>query len=438
MRTRTKATLFGAVSLLAVAGISCAFAVPANADPTFPNPTTESQEVALVGVGSDTIQDLFTGLTQSVTDNSGSQVFASYDATGTATITTRVLGQTFTRPNGSGPGLTALKSAVAGSTTPDGSTNVVLHGSDVQFARSSSYNNTTLSSSGRYAQIPIAVDAVTYATSGSVTTQVPSGITEGSAPAAAAGTIASPDALTLDNIFNGDGYLSGVIGGTTYQFYSGTGASSTPATWPKLDVFLPQEGSGTRKFWYTALDLGYAETVLPPGVLDTYIPAGTSTPVTNEEHDGSAIQSDPLGIEPFSIAQWSAQSHAASILNVYGFNEVDRRHGVLLNSVGSVAPTVGGAPGIGTLNTAFPISRPVFVDVEVAQLKINPLLEAVFVNDSNFAASSTIYNAMNPLDQTTSVITDFGFAKIPSGGFSTPVYGSVVFKQGDVQDYRFN
>ena len=423
MRTRMKTTLFGAVSLIAAVGISCTAGIAANADPKYPNPTSESQEVALVGVGSDTIQDLFSGLTQSVLDTGGNQVFASYDATGSATITTRVLGQTFTRPNGSGAGLVALRSAVAGSTVPDGTANVVLHGSDVQFARSSSYN-TPLAAGGRYTQIPIAVDAVTYATSGSTTSLVPSGIAEGGTPSAAAGTIAAPDPLTLSNIFNGDGYLSGVIGGTTYQFYSGTGASSNQAAWPKLDVFLPQEGSGTRKFWYTALTLGYAEATLPPGVLDTYIPSGTSTPVTNEEHDGSAIQSDAYGIEPFSIAQWTAQSHAANINTVYG---------VLLNSVGSVAPTVGGV-----LNTAFPISRPVFVDLEYAQLKINPLLEAVFVSDSNFAASSTIYNATNPLDQSTNVITDFGFAKIPAAGFSTPVYGSVVFKQGDATDYRFN
>jgi len=427
MRTRTKTTLFGAVSLLAAAGITGAFAVPANADPTNPNPTSESQEVALVGVGSDTIQDLFTGLTQSVLDSGSNQVFASYDATGSAIINTRVLGQPFTRPNGSGPGLTALKSAVAGSVVPDGTSSVVLHGSDVQFSRSSSYNNTTLSSTGRYAQIPIAVDAVTYATSGTTTSRVPSGIAEGGTPSSAAGTIAAPDALTLSNIFDGNGYLSGVIGGTTYQFFSGAGASSNQTSWPKLDVFVPQSGSGTRNFWYTALTLG-TNTVLPAGVLDTYN-GGT----VNEEHDGSAIQSDALGIEPFSIAQWTAQSRASTINGIYGTSITDRRHGVLLNNVGSVAPTVSGG-----LNTAFPISRPVFVDVEFAQLKINPLLEAVFVNDSNFAASSTIYNAMNPLDQSTNVITDFGFAKIPAAGFSTPVYGSVVFKQGDAQDYRFN
>jgi hypothetical protein len=427
MRIRMKAALVSTVSLIAAVGMSCAVAIPANADPTSPNPTSESGEVALVGVGSDTIQDLFTGLTQSVTDKSGNQVFASYDATGSAQIKTRVLGQQFDRPNGSGPGLNALKSAAVGSTVPDNGANVVLHGSDVQFSRSSSYNSTTLASGGRYAQIPIAVDAVTYATSGSVTTKVPSGIAQGGTPSTATGTTAAPDPLTLSNIFGGKGYLSGVVNGTTYQFYSGAGASSDQANWPKLDVFVPQSGSGTRNFWYTALTLG-SNTALPAGVLDTYN-GGT----TNEEHDGSAIQSDAYGIEPFSIAQWTAQSHTGTINSSYGTNITDRRHGVLLNSVGSVAPTVSGA-----LNTAFPISRPVFVDVEFAQLKINPLLQAVFVSNSNFAASGSIYDAVNPVNQTTPVITDFGFAKIPAAGFSTPVYGAVVFKQGDAADYRFN
>jgi hypothetical protein len=432
MRTRTKTTLFGAVSLIAAAGLTGAIALPANADPTFPNPANESQELALVGVGSDTIQDLFSGLTQAVTDGSNNQVFASYDATGTPQIKTRVLGQQFDRPNGSGAGLTALKSAAVGATGVNNSVTgtpvpVVLRGSDVQFARSSSYNSSTLATNGRYAQIPIAVDAVTYATSGTTTSHIPSGIPEGGTPSAGLGTIASPDPLTLSNIFDGKGYLSGAVGGTSYQFFSGSGASSDQVNWPKLDAYVPQLNSGTRNFWFQALTLG-APGTLPNGVLDTYN-GGT----TNEEHDGSAIQSDPLGIEPFSIAQWTAQSNSANINGIYGTAITDRRHGVLLNSVGSVAPTVSGK-----LNTAFPISRPVFVDVEFAQLKINPLLEAVFVNDSNFAANSTIYNATNPLDGTTSVITDFGFAKIPAGGFTTPVYSGVTFKQGDAQDYRFN
>ena len=43
-----------------------------------------------------------------------------------------------------------------------------------------------------------------------------------------------------------------------------------------------------------------------------------------------------------------------------------------------------------------------------------------------------------PAQRSLNLLTDFGFAKIPAAGFSTPVYGSVVFKQGDATDYRFN
>jgi ABC-type phosphate transport system substrate-binding protein len=429
MRTRTKATLLSAVSLIAAAGLTGAIALPANADPTNPNPTNENQEVALVGVGSDTIQDLFSGLTQSVTDGSGNQVFASYDATGSAQIKTRVLGQQFDRPNGSGPGLIALRSAVQGlANQPDNGTNVALHGSDVQFSRSSSF--TAIAAGGRYSEIPIAVDAMSYATNGGAGgTHIPSGIVAGGTPTAAPGTTGSPDPLTLSNIFAGNGYISGVVSGTTYQFYSGTGASSDQTNWPKLDVYVPQSGSGTYKFWVQALGL----PAIQNGVLNQF------NGVPNEEHDGTAIDGDPYGILPFSIAQWIAQSTAtvaSTGLNaVYHTSITDRRHNAVLNSVGTVAPTVSGK-----LNTAFPLARPVFVDVEYSQLKINPLLTAVFVNDSNFAANSTIYDAANPKNQRTNVITDFGFAKIPAAGFTPTVagYGGTTFFAGDATDYRFN
>jgi len=433
MRNGFKATLVSGAALLTAFGVATAVAVPANADPANPNPTKESQELALVGVGSDTIQDLFTGLSRVVTDGTaGTPVIASYDATGSAQIKTRVLGQEFDRPNGSGPGRDALKSAVAGSTVKDNGANVVLHGSDVQFARSSSFNNgSALSDSGRYAQIPIAVDAVTYATNGGTNgTKIPSGIPEGGSPAASDGTTAAPAALTLANIFGGKGYLSGTVGGTTYKFYSGTGASSDQTNWPKLDVFVPQSGSGTRNFWYQALNLG-TNTALPNGVLDQF------NGKVNEEHDGTALDGDPLAIEPFSIAQWNAQSTVAALNGKYGTNVTDRRHNAVLNSVADSTGAVVSPTTSGKLNTAFPISRPVFVIVEYAALKINPYLKAAFVSNANFALNKSIYDAVATSGRT-NTITDFGFAKIPAAGFTTPVYPGVTFKQGDADDYRFN
>ncbi|HEY0248446.1 MAG TPA: hypothetical protein VGC45_09310 [Gryllotalpicola sp.] len=439
MRIGTKTSVLGVASLITAVGLACAMAVPANADPIHPNPTTEANETALVGVGSDTIQDLFTGLTQTVLDQSSSNpVFSSYDAVGSAQIKTRVLGQQFDRPNGSGPGLTALRSAVEGGTrtTPNNGANVVLRGSDVQFSRSSSFTTPTVAG-GRYAQIPIAVDAVTYATStrtaGATQTKIPTGIPVGGTPDAATGTTGNPDDITLSNIFAGKGYLSSSVGGTTYKFYSGDLAQSAVASgYTKLDVYVPQSGSGTRNFWYQALGLG-TNTVLAPGVQDHFNGA------VNEEHDGTAVGNDPVGIEPFSIAQFNAQSNIAEINGDYGTSVVDRRHGVVLNAVADGSNTVvQPTTGAGVLNTAFPISRPVFVNVEYAQLKINPYLEGAFVDDSNFAVSNSIYDAVNPADFTTSVINDFGFAKIPAAGFTTPVYPGVTFRQGDANDYRFN
>ena len=430
MRIGKRTALLGAVSLLTAVGVSCAIAVPANAEPVSPNPASESLEAPLVGVGSDTIQDLFTGLTHSVSDlTTGKAVFASYDAFGTAAkplsaqITPRVLGSTFDRPGGSGPGLDALRSAVEGGThtVPNNGGTVVLKGSDVQFARSSGAQ--TITPGGRYAQIPIAIDAVTYVTNGGTGgTQVPNGIPLGGAPTGAPGTVASPAPLTLSNIFAGNGYLSD----GTHNFFSGSGNSSD-AGFPKLHVYVPQPGSGTYKFWQPALGL----TALGNGVLQTFNGSPTI------EHDGTPINGDPLAIEPFSIAQWIAQSHAPTLNSQYSTGGViqDRRNNVVLNNVGSVAPTVAGV-----LNTAFPIARPVFVDVEYAQLKINPYLKAAFVDDSSFALTSSIYDAVNPGNFVTSVITDFGFAKIPAGGFTPTTNGvpHVSFKQGDADDYRFN
>jgi ABC-type phosphate transport system substrate-binding protein len=432
VRIAKKATFIGAAALT-TAGVIAGLAVPANADPANPNPTSESQEAPLVGVGSDTIQDLFTGLSAVMGDNwDGTGVIASYDATAPGTtaaslIKPRVLGHQFIRPNGSGAGLTALTAAVdpsdaheVGNSLTDSTSKTFLSGSDVQFARSSDFSTIKTDGGGKYAQIPIAIDAVTYATAS--TSNIPSGIALGDSPQTASSNSASPNALTLKNIFGGRGYLSD----GTHKFYSGSlTQAQIDSGYTKLDVYVPQAGSGTRKFWLKTLE-GITDNTLPDGVTDQF--NGT----TNEEHDGTALQGDPNAIAPFSIAQWIAQSDHASLSGAYGVTVIDRRHGAQLNAIGSSQPTTSGK-----LNTAFPVSRPVFVRVEYSQLKVNPYLKAAFVSDSNNALTSTVYAAANPVTGS-STIEDFGFAKIPSSGYQSPVLGSTVFFAGDADDYRFD
>ncbi|MEJ1230991.1 MAG: hypothetical protein WDM88_10790 [Galbitalea sp.] len=415
MQIKKKRTIIG-VAAVAAAGLAFGLVAPsAFADPTHPNPGSESDEVALVGVGSNTIQDVFTALTHVVKDGSGNEVFASYDATGSAQITPRFEGHTFDRPNGSGPGTLALRSAVnQENTVPDNGGTVTLRSSDVQFARSSTTQ--TPNSTGRYSQIPVAIDGVTYATEGTGS-QIPTDLEVGDDSGAPFTDPGAPGPLNLTNIFNGSGYLQDENTGLTY--WSGAGASPDQTDFPKIDAFVPQSGSGTRNFWLG--QLGLSNAVLGAGVLDTF----GGNPV--EENDGSAVATDPYGIEPFSIASDLAQGHASTLSSNYGISLTDRTHSVQLNDIDSVAPTSGGV-----LNASFPEIRPVFVEVEHAQLLINPLLSSVFHAHISGVSNTDIYNAENPVTHA-NTIADFGFASLGSG----TTIGGVDWIPGATND-RFN
>ncbi|MFE1441513.1 hypothetical protein [Streptomyces sp. NPDC058739] len=165
----------------------------ASADPSGP-----PQYRQLAGVGSDTTQDVMNGLANAITIG-GQKVIGSYDATGSASITTKATGCTLARPNGSGAGRTALVNSL-------GAGNGCL-----DFSRSSSLNLATTANGLTY--VPFAVDAATYAITPS--SVVPRKLTQ----------------ADLTAIYHCD------------PNYVGTG--------PNYDVtpLLPQAGSGTRGFW---------------------------------------------------------------------------------------------------------------------------------------------------------------------------------------------
>ena len=102
-----------------------------------------------------------------------------------------------------------------------------------------------------------------------------------------------------------------------------------------IDLYQPQAGSGTRSFWESANGINYPDA--SPCVHDHIIngalaPANdgnVSVPV--EEHDGTAVSTDPLGFGPFSAAQWIAQHtghnpryHGAVIQPISGVSSVHR------------------------------------------------------------------------------------------------------------------
>ncbi|GAB7103216.1 hypothetical protein JCM4814A_15300 [Streptomyces phaeofaciens JCM 4814] len=250
-RTRSTAAL---VAAAVVAG-GMALASPAYADPT---PAGTFRQ--LVGVGSDTTQDVLNALagdTVNGTSYAGTAVksaagagLASYDAIGSATVQTRSAGPSFTRPNGSGPGRTALSMSLTGDKFPT-ATGVAIPG-QVDFARSSGGPSV---SGSALTYIPFARDAVGVAVRGS-----------------------GLDSLTVAQLH--DVYAAG----STHEVNGQT-----------VHPVLPQSGSGTRKFFLGAI--GLSESTVDTGL-----------PTVQENQANDALTQDGT-LVPFSVGSWIAQSN---------------------------------------------------------------------------------------------------------------------------------
>ncbi|MGW1806438.1 Ig-like domain repeat protein [Streptomyces sp. NPDC002078] len=258
-RTRSTAAL---VAAAAVAG-GLALASPAHADPT-PAGTFRK----LVGVGSDTTQDVLNALAGDTVNNksyadsavksaSGAGI-ASYDAiepgTGSTTsmIQTRSGGPSFLRPNGSGKGRLALSESLTGDKYPDSAGAAIKN--QVDFARSSSGPST---SGTALTYIPFARDAVGVAVKGSAL-----------------------DNLTVDQL---------------HDIYSGT---LTTVNGQAVHPRIPQSGSGTRKFFLSAI--GLTDATLSPDI-----------PTVQENQADSAVEQDG-NLVPFSVGSWIAQNNGVA------------------------------------------------------------------------------------------------------------------------------
>ncbi|MGY5060638.1 substrate-binding domain-containing protein [Streptomyces sp. 900105755] len=142
MNVKSRVRIGAAVGAVAL-GLGALAAPAAYADPTS---ATDYRQLA--GVGSDTTQDVMNALGNAITNSSG-KVIASWNATGSSTITTKGSGScTITRPDGSGAGVTALNTALDGNT------------GCVDFARSSRGPNNTTTTDLTF--IPYAKDAVSW------------------------------------------------------------------------------------------------------------------------------------------------------------------------------------------------------------------------------------------------------------------------------------
>lgn len=418
MQTK-KLRRFGAVTVASaaiVAGV-IGFAAPANADPS-----GAPGFRALNGTGSGTTQDLNNGLASVVTYG-GSLALGSFDATIPSGrdnwIQTRAGGTWIPRPNGSGQGVRALKAAKNAATLrlvrdaaydsladlvpvtttagqnkgSEDTTSAALAANDLQFARSSS--GATWVSGGTYSYIPLALDAVTYATAS--TTSVPTNLTK----------------ADLTAIYSAADNTNVTISTGTYK----VGKPGTSGV--QIVPFIPAAEEGARSLWRSHLLLSGS---FGTAVTDKYTDGSGTHDV--QEDDGSVLSAVSNALVPFSIAQYIAQGNSATLASNYGITVADRRHGAVLRTVNGVATTV-----LGRLNTNFPISRPVFTVVQNAELSSNAALAAVFQG-----SSASAYAALRPGSSSNLVITDFGFGDIRSG----VTIGGNTYTAGDTTSYRAN
>jgi len=351
MLNKTKLRL-GVVAACAVVAVGLGAAAPAIADPT-PAGTIKP----LVGVGSDTTENVVNGLGTVVTN------IGSYDATGSATIQTRTGGPLFNRPNGSGNGQKALSASInlSGTRVWPATTGVDITG-QIDFARSSSAPSGTLVGTD-LTFIPFARDAVSFAVNAS--SDFPRDIALG---AAAQDTI-SPAPFTLRNIYRG-----------TVTNYADANFNTVT-----IRPLLPQTGSGTRNFWVAQL-----------GLTDALITAGgvaTDLGGTVQEHNGTFV-TGAGDIVPFSVAQYIQQGNYASLPTTV----VERRGNIQLGNIGSNKPYQPSTTAQGGLeiNPSFPVNRLVFNVVSTARLTgtsaADVQLQQAFVGSTSqvCSASATI------------------------------------------------
>ena len=272
-----------------------AVAAPAFADPV---------AGGYAAVGSDTLQDSMnaltngtkvTGTTVRIKAASGAAV-GNFDAFGSATIQTKSTGPFFTRPSGSGDGVSALIASIKGAT---GSFKGTVITDQVDIARTSSGPGSNANSAGLLAYVPYGRDAVAYA-------YYPD--------PAHPSDLANIDAATLKQIYSADAPVT--LGSTVVK------------------PLIPQPASGTRKFFLSAIGVSTNATC----GLTSCATTGSNASVIPEN---DASQLTQVGqIIPFSVANWVAQSNGAAPSTISGTSTVK------VGTPTGVAPFSGTAPSL--------------------------------------------------------------------------------------------
>jgi ABC-type phosphate transport system substrate-binding protein len=330
-----------------VAGTALASTFPPPADP----PSGQTQSTSTYNFwGSDTLQDIFQAFTNgySLDTPTGTDTYApdfptgdtiySWDATNpsngdlydevTPVADTPTTSDTFHRPDGSGDGRLALSAAWGTSqswTDSGGNTNTLsadaaVRGQEISGSRSSSQpsyaywtnNGNVGSSNNDLTFIPLATDAVGVAEAeiGTPASSV-SNLTT-AALEAIYNDAATDEGRAVGDIIPSGTDIDGVDNTTSFPEYIWSSSATSVSAVPVVAT-LPQESSGTRSFFLSALGIsstGYASDVAEETTSEEndYSEDLSSTNIANAL-SSLTLPSAYVAIAPFSGAQAIEQEH---------------------------------------------------------------------------------------------------------------------------------
>ena len=386
------------VALSGAAVIAAGTAMPVMADPVSVNKYAE-----LVGLGSDTTMDVMDGISLAlgnVSANDSRLKLASYKAIGSADVVVSADGIAIPRANGSGAGRDALRIAIgqinSGSVAiaPDdlGKARTAVSPTTAQLAGKFHYARSSSGPSGAVANgvvtyVPFAQDNMTYATAPLNITKIPSDIP--------LGTVANTSEVSLINIYKGN--ITRVITDANTGDFIKLAAPSyvleAGEVSNTINAYIPQAGSGTRSFWIGQVKITEADITNGVTAAKDVTPTGISV----QEHDGTAVATDPYALVGFSISQWVAQTNGVA---------PKRTAGAVLRSMGGLEATVVTDGVYATAPTWSAIKRAVYNIVPTA-----------LINADEENAYTRAFRGTNSLVcQSQTVIQKFGYGLLSYTG----------------------
>jgi hypothetical protein len=386
------------VALSGAAVIAAGTAMPVMADPVSVNKYAE-----LVGLGSDTTMDVMDGISLALGDVSATDSrlkLASYKAIGSADVVVSADGIAIPRANGSGAGRDALRIAIgqinSGSVAiaPDelGKARTAASPTTAQLAGKFHYARSSSAPSGAVANgvvtyVPFAQDNMTYATAPLNITKIPSDIP--------LGTVANTTEVSLINIYKGN-ITKVITDESTGDFIKLAAPNYSVAAGEvsnTINAYIPQAGSGTRQFWIGQVKITEADITNGVTAAKDVTPTGISV----QEHDGTAVATDPYALVGFSISQWVAQTNGVA---------PKRTAGAILRSMGGLEATVVTDGVYATAPTWSAIKRAVYNIVPTA-----------LINADEENAYTRAFRGTNSLVcQSQTVIQKFGYGLLSYGG----------------------